>query len=244
MRGMKTKHASRKAKPSHKTERGASKVQPTLVCLLLDRTGSMQLCKDETIKGFNGYIAELKKQRASDMRFSLTQFDSISVDLIHDAVPMSQAMPLTTETYEPRGATPLYDAIGGTIRATEKKAGASKVLFVTLTDGQENASSEWNENSVRDLIKSKEDKDHWTFVHIGVGANGWRAVANYAMGTSGVANVMNIQHDQTRAAYRSMACATANYCSSAGAGGQSVTGFWKGHTSNLTSKPADDEDKT
>ena len=28
----------------------------TLVAFLLDRTGSMAACKDETIKGFNGYI--------------------------------------------------------------------------------------------------------------------------------------------------------------------------------------------
>lgn len=221
---MKTK-ASPKSKSVNK---------PTLVAFLLDRTGSMANCKDETIKGFNGYIDELSKQKNGGMLFTLTQFDSIAVDIVHDAVPLNRVARLTDETYAPRANTPLYDAIGKTIRATESKAGEKyKVMFVTLTDGLENASSEWNEETVRALIKDKEDNAHWTFAHIGVGANGWAATERLARGTISAANVLKIKPSQTKKAYRSFARATHSYACNAGASGQSVSHLWSGHTSNL-----------
>lgn len=190
----------------------------------------MSGCKDETIKGFNGYLKELRSKHSGDMRFTLTQFDSIAVDIIHDAVPLKDVVPLDSETYQPRASTPLYDAIGKTVRATEKQAGEKyKVLFVTLTDGLENASSEWDQKSIRELIKEKEDKSHWTFAHIGVGANGWSAATSYAQGTVSAANVLRSDHKNTAKMYRKLSRQTVSYACSASAGGQSVSGFWKGH---------------
>lgn len=209
--------------------------KPTLVAFLLDRTGSMAACKDETIKGFNGYIEELSKQKNGEIRFTLTQFDSIAVDIVHDAVPLNRVARLTDETYTPRANTPLYDAIGKTVRATEKQAGETyKVLFVTLTDGLENASSEWHEEAIRQLIKEREDKDHWTFAHIGVGANGWASTARYSAGTKSASNVLKIQPKQTKQVYRSFARATRSYACNASAGGQSVSALWSGHADNLS----------
>ena len=186
--------------------------KPTLVAFLLDRTGSMASCKDETIKGFNGYIDTLKDKKAEQIVFTLTQFDSIGIDIIHDAVPLKDVHKLTENTYEPRASTPLYDAIGTTIRATEKSAGEKyKVLFVTLTDGLENASSEWNAKTIKDLIKEKEDKNHWTFAHIGVGANGWAATTALAAGTSSASNVLHIDPKDTVKTYARFGEMTRSY---------------------------------
>lgn len=187
----------------------------------------MAACKDETIKGFNGYIKELRKQK-NHMLFTLTQFDSIDVDIVHDGVPLDEVKLLNDTTYEPRANTPLYDAIGKTVRATEVRVGDKyKVLFVTLTDGQENSSSEWTKVTINELIKEMEGQRNWTFAHIGVGANGWAAAQAYSYGTQSASNVLRSDHKDTAKAYRSMARATTSYAANIGASSAPVMGLWK-----------------
>lgn len=204
------------------------KNKPTLVAFLLDRSGSMENCKQETIKGFNGYIDTLRDKKAESVVLTLTQFDTIGIDILHDAVSLKSVAKLNDESYEPRGGTPLYDAMGQTIRATEKSAGSKfKVLFVTLTDGQENSSAEWNEQTIKSLIRQKEENDHWTFVHIGVGANGWDAVQRVAVGTRSFSNVLKIDPKDTKKTYARMGQMTANYMCDTSNLTRSATNVWK-----------------
>ena len=212
----------KKTKPTPKTEN-----KPTLVAFLLDRTGSMSVCEEETIRGFNHYLKELCAKDDGSMRFTLTQFDSVSIDIIHAAVPLKAVKFLNDETYQPRAFTPLYDAIGKTIRETEAKAtGQYKVLFVTLTDGAENASREWTSATIKALIKEKEDQSHWTFAYIGVGPNGWAASHAIAQGTIGVSNILHSTHAQTKNAYARFAGATAAYAYSTGNVKCSAQNLW------------------
>lgn len=198
------------------------------MAFLLDRTGSMATVKDETIGGFNGYLDELlKKPESRQIRFSLTQFDSLSIDQVHDCVPLAQVDKLTDKTFVPRGNTPLYDAIGKTIRAIQQKANGDKVLFVTLTDGEENASSEWTQDTVKELIKKRERKDKWTFSYIGVGPDAWAANERLASGTIGASNVLRATRGKnTKKAYGLMASATVARCNAAG--GQSMSSLYHG----------------
>ena len=207
--------------------------KPTLVAFLLDRSGSMNDCKAETITGFNAYIATLKERVLSeamlDMVFTLTQFDSLGIDLIHNAVPLKSVKDLTPETFAPRSMTPLYDAIGKTVRATQDKAGTKyKVLFVTLTDGQENASHEFNLDSIRALIKEMEDKHAYTFAHIGVGADGWTATRSYTAGTRSASNVFMADKGDEKRTYARFAGQTVAHAKSAGNVICSAQNFWKG----------------
>jgi uncharacterized protein YegL len=198
--------------------------KPTLVAFLLDRSGSMEACAQETRKGFDGYIDTLKKDPSFlTMRFTLTQFDSQEVEIVHNAVELSEVKPLD---FKPRGGTPLFDAIGKTIRATEKKAGDKyKVLFVTLTDGDENSSSEWRQDTVNKLIKEMEEKHAWTFAHIGVGISGWNAGNQYLAGAQSFSNNMKSSYAGTGAQYSALVGAT--NCVARSAGGQSVKHLWQ-----------------
>ncbi len=215
-----------------KTKGQAKAGQKTLVCLLLDRTGSMADVKQETIGGFNGYLDELvKKPESEGIRFSFVQFDSISRDTIHKAVPLSKAQRLSEGTFQPRANTPLYDAIGQTIKEVElqvfKSPPKTKVLFVVLTDGHENASSKFTYDSVRALIKEKEDKDKWTFSYIGIGPDAWAQNAHLSVGTQGASNVLRATRGRnTVRAYSKLAGAT--MCVSASVGGQSVNSLYAG----------------
>ena len=131
------------------------------------------------------------------------------------------------DTYIPRAMTPLYDSIGKTIRAIEEKAKGSKVLFVTLTDGNENASREWTSASIKTLIKHKEDADKWTFAYIGVGQEAWAQTEHLAAGTQGATNVLRATRgSNTQAAYGHMAKATMMRTSTKG--GQCISACFAG----------------
>lgn len=192
-----------------------SKVETTRVVILLDRTGSMSPVKTETIGSFNGYLDGLKD---AGLLVKAVQFDSQGIDQIFDFVPPSKATRLNDKTYVPRAYTPLYDAIGQTVRTTRQECkGESKVMFVVLTDGNENASMEFNDASVKALIKECEDRDKWTFAYIGMGIEGWNAVQNMAAGTQSASNVRNVTRSRKGSIIsgQSMAHATMAYCSSA-----------------------------
>lgn len=67
--------------------------------------------------------------------------------------------------------TALMDAIGTTITKVEKYDGINeknnKVLFVIITDGQENDSKEYTKDTIKRMISDKQEKDGWEFVFLG-----------------------------------------------------------------------------
>lgn len=155
-----------KAKKPAKT-----KVTALTVSLVLDETGSMDVCRDATIGGFNEYIDELSK-RKERIRFTLTKFNSTKIEMVCDGLAVKDVARLNRDTYVPAAMTPLYDAIAQTIRATEQSAKGDSVLLVVMTDGEENASHEYNRDRLLKLIQKKE-KAGWTFVYLGANQDAW-----------------------------------------------------------------------
>ena len=204
-----------------------AKDKPTLVCFLLDRSASMGGCRDETISGFNAYIQKMRDEMPDAARFSMMQFDSMGFEMMHDKVKLADVKDLSLETYKPRANTPLYDAMGLFIHNNRSpKYSGYKVVFVSLTDGQENASSEWTLERIQALIKEMEDVHKWTFAHIGVGVQGWGAGATMYSGTRSSANVAKSSYKGTKDMYASLAANTVRHAHS-GATGQCVSSsFW------------------
>src|SRR4051794_30553074 len=141
------------------------------IYFLLDRSGSMQSMATDVIGGFNTFLAS-QQADGPDALFTLVQFDSHDPhEVLADAVPISEMMPLDVTQFHPRGGTPLYDAMGGliadaTIRAEQMTRGDQRVeeiLFVTFTDGEENQSGEYTRRHLFDLVKKREDEG-WSFV--------------------------------------------------------------------------------
>ena len=90
------------------------------VHVLLDRSGSMESCRDKTIDAFNEYIGSLRHQSRAGTRLSLTTFDSESTDLVFNTMRIDEVPKLTRDTFVPRGSTPLYDSIAATVAVTDK----------------------------------------------------------------------------------------------------------------------------
>lgn len=188
------------------------------VSFVLDETGSMQVCKSETISGYNEYIKKLADEH-KNIRFTLTQFNASKLQVIHDAVKIKDVPELTDETYRPDNLTPLYDAIATTIKHTEKKAKDNPVLFVVMTDGEENASREYDFRSVQALIA---EKDSWTFVYLGANQDAW--VVGTKMGIAGK-NTMSYNTGKTWQTMSAMAGASSRWAGLATV--DEADDFWK-----------------
>jgi hypothetical protein len=145
----------------------------THITVLLDRTGSMESIREDTIGGFNAFLKK-QKDEPGKATLSLIQFDSQDpYEVIHQFQPIKEVPELTHETYVPRAQTPLLDAMGRGINDLEKSIGKlkkkehpSKVVMVIVTDGQENASREFRKDQVEKMIKEKTEKDLWEFVFL------------------------------------------------------------------------------
>jgi Mg-chelatase subunit ChlD len=145
----------------------------THIAVLLDRSGSMGSVKAETISGFNYFLKE-QKAAGDNASFTLVQFDSESTDVVHEAKPLGTVPDLNEDTYQPRGSTPLLDALGQTINSTGRTLAAipetnrpDKVVFVVITDGEENASHRFTKKQVKEMIDHQTEKYDWQFVYLG-----------------------------------------------------------------------------
>ena len=145
----------------------------THIAVLLDRSGSMDAVKDETISGFNYFLKE-QKAAGDNASLTLVQFDSESTDVVHEAKPVRDVPDLNGDTYQPRGSTPLLDALGQTINSTGRTLAAipetnrpDKVVFVVITDGQENASRKFTPALISDRIAHHRDVEKWEFIFVG-----------------------------------------------------------------------------
>lgn len=147
------------------------------ITLLIDRSGSMESMKADTIKGVNGFINE-QRTTPGDCTLTLVQFDEMqSHEVIYDMLPLS-AIGRFGETYNPRYRTPLYDAMGKAIKETGRKLSAmreedrpDKVVMVVQTDGLENASVKYTQAAIRKLVEHQTTKWNWQFVFMGANIN-------------------------------------------------------------------------
>ena len=85
----------------------------TELVFILDRSGSMQGLKGDTIGGFNAMIEKQKKE-PGEAFVSTVLFDDQS-EVLHDRVKVSDVQPITGKEYYVRGCTALLDAVGGAI---------------------------------------------------------------------------------------------------------------------------------
>lgn len=146
----------------------------TEVVFIIDRSGSMCGLEGDTIGGFNSVI---KKQKGIDGEtYITTVLFNHTVRTLHDRVPLSEVKPLTEEDYVADGMTALLDAMGTTVSSMNKRykgAERPKILFVTITDGLENSSHEYDTEKLRKLVeKCKKKGDEFIFLGANMDAFG------------------------------------------------------------------------
>ena len=191
--------------PAFRNQKGKfMKENLTYIIFVVDRSGSMSsICKD-MIGGFNAFI---KKQKLvpGDCKVFFYQFNT-EYNTVYTALDLNRVPDLTDKTYVPQGGTALYPSLGMTIENigkmlanTSEDDRPGKVLFVTITDGEDNsilwkidgiiASHDFHQfrcDQVKSMIEHQTQVYNWDFAYIGANQDAW------AVGSSmGVANNLN-----------------------------------------------------
>jgi hypothetical protein len=149
--------------------------------VLVDRSGSMSSIKRQMESALKELFKGQKKEKGKCV-VSLYSFDDpgtyysekrdgMQLEEHYKAKPIKDVKDFVLS---PRGMTPLLDALGHTLSKTKKritkkrkKDRPGRVLFVIVTDGLENASSEFSKADIRKLIDQRESKDKWQFIYLG-----------------------------------------------------------------------------
>lgn len=161
-----------------KTSKKANRKEKKHIIVLLDETGSMSSRMRETIDGYNKHLEQSKKDHPG-ARFTLTRFNSEKIDNSIIDVEINKVNPL--DDYRPSAMTPLYDAIGKTMKFAEGYSG--KVIFAIITDGEENYSREFEREQIFDKIREFEKKG-WLFVYLGVNVDAWGQASSIGINPS------------------------------------------------------------
>lgn len=143
----------------------------TEIAYILDRSGSMGGMEEAAITGFNGFL-QSQLDAPGDVNLTLLLFDNEFL-LVHDRTPLQEVRPIDAETYEPRGSTALLDAIGRAIDALGSKIAKQpeaerpgKVIIAIYTDGEENASRQYDLHKINKMITHQREKYAWEFLFL------------------------------------------------------------------------------
>jgi hypothetical protein len=141
----------------------------TDLTVILDRSGSMQAIRT----AMEGALARLVADQAAapgNLLVSLVRFDD-QIEPVFTALPADQVRPIRIS---PRNTTALLDAAGLTIDSTGQRLAAlaehdrpGAVLIVIVTDGMENASTQFTWSDIQTKINHQRDAYHWQFVFLG-----------------------------------------------------------------------------
>jgi Mg-chelatase subunit ChlD len=163
----------------------------THISFVLDRSGSMESVKSDTIGGFNSFLKDQQKESGA-CSLSMIQFDN-EYEELHNFKAVKDVAELTDKVYVPRAMTALLDAMGRMIVSTgnalekiKEEDRPEKVIFVVLTDGMENASKEFTHAKVMEMIKHQEEKYAWKFIYLGANQDAIQvgATMGFAAGNS------------------------------------------------------------
>ena len=165
----------------------------TEVVFILDRSGSMSHLVGDTIGGFNAFVEQQKKEDG-EARLTTVLFDD-QYEILHDGINIHDVPVLTEKEYSARGMTAMLDAIGKTINdvgnrlsKTAEADRPGKVIFVITTDGQENASKEFNQKQIKEMIERQQNVYSWKFLFLGANIDSFSEAADIGISSPSVAS--------------------------------------------------------
>jgi hypothetical protein len=156
--------------------------------VLLDRSGSMNSLREQVITGFNTFLAEQRSSitNATALAVSLMQFDGQEpFHVAIDALPAAEVIDLEWADYKPRGSTPLLDAIGRLIetldhRIADPSHADEEQIICIITDGAENASTDFNAHQIKELIEARTEAG-FAFIFLGANQDSFTAAETLGM---------------------------------------------------------------
>lgn len=185
------------------------------IVLIIDKSGSMQAIKEDAIGGFNSFLSQQKNiDREANVTFVL--FDD-RYQLVHDGKDIREVEELNGTTYQPSGTTALLDAVGRTVDrvgerldSIEDDEKTENVIVFILTDGKENASSDYTRDQVKEMIEHQQTKYDWEFIYGGANQDAFAEAGSIGIKVKNSFN-FDATGEGTREAYAESSDMVANY---------------------------------
>jgi Mg-chelatase subunit ChlD len=175
----------------------------THVMVVTDASGSMSPLQGFVIEETNRLVEALDPS----VRVTFVQFDSQEpFKVVVDEVPAAEIAPLTADDYQPRGGTPLYDAVVKAVRAAAGQAAThealtgetARVVFAIISDGQENASTDYDATQVRRLLEFQQETG-WTVQFLGLGIDAFTEGARLGIRRDSTLGLAHSHHGTAQA---------------------------------------------
>lgn len=164
-----------------------------LISIVLDESGSMTSCWNDTIIGFNEYVNGQRAADAGACWLTLNKFEGGRINTVFANSDVKTAPELSKKNYSPAGGTNLLDAIGYTIEqvnavlASKKKKDRPGVIIVIMTDGEENLSTKYNNEMIKNMVAAAEHAD-WSFVFLGANIDSFSVGNTFGMNAANSVN--------------------------------------------------------
>jgi hypothetical protein len=187
-------------------------IRGTDIIVLLDKSASMDQIYDAVVKGFNQFLKEQKQGNVDPCAISLYQF-SDQFETTYEEIPIEDAPLIGPHNFAPTGYTALYDAIGRTLRRSEGRLEQlpmqpGKVLFLVITDGDENYSKEFTLPVIQKMVE--EFKKRWQFVYLGANQNSFEVAGKIGFDKDAIMNYQAV-HGSVMGAYQSLSDSVSRY---------------------------------
>ncbi|NCU26690.1 VWA domain-containing protein [Candidatus Nomurabacteria bacterium] len=187
----------------------------TELVFILDKSGSMSGLESDTIGGYNSMLAK-QKEIEGECRITTVLFDN-GYELLHDRFDIRAVSPITEKEYVIGGSTALLDAIGRTIhkianvqRHTSEEYRAEKVMFVIITDGEENSSREYSAQKIKAQIEKKKTKHGWEFIFLGANIDAVQTARRFGINSDRAVDYL-ADSTGTELNFRVMSAAVTNF---------------------------------
>jgi hypothetical protein len=187
----------------------------THIIILLDESGSMEDLSKSTISSVNEFIKEQSHQNGDTSTFLTVRTFN---DKLETPIRKRNINEVTEfNDYIPSGRTMLYDTIGATIKEFSDD---QNVIVCIVTDGQDNMSTIYTGNQIKEMI-TKAEKKNWRFIFLAANQDAFVSASRLGIQMSGgfesspagvsnafrnmSANVSNIRYANTSVNLRSTA---------------------------------------
>lgn len=142
------------------------------VGIVLDRSGSMAIVREEALSGLNEELGVLEKNATESEQKTTVTLTTFSTK-VDEPRRLETGQRVAEEEYKCVGWTALADATAATIKSLQEiKTNPDEdvaYLVTIVTDGRENSSKEHNMRDISVMIKTLETQGNWTFVFMGCG---------------------------------------------------------------------------
>jgi len=187
----------------------------TELVFILDKSGSMGGLEKDTIGGYNSMF-EKQKAVEGECHITTVLFDN-NYELLHDRIDIRAVAPITEKEYFVGGSTALLDAVGRTInkignvqKNTADDYRAEKVMFVIITDGEENSSREYSADKVKAQIERQKAKYGWEFIFLGANIDAVETAGRFGIGADRAVDYL-ADSEGTSLNFKAMSAAVAEF---------------------------------